>query len=229
MCFSATASFSAGVLLSGLGAASLQKAKAPREYPFAAVPLLFGIQQITEGFLWLSMTHPDYAGLQADTTWLFLLFAQPLWPLWAPWSMWLLEKDEKRKRWLTVFLGAGILLSVYFLYCMFTFDLTAAVLENHIRYYLYFPETLEWITGPLYLLTTLVPLFISSVPKMKIYALINLVSFAISLFFFFEYLLSVWCFFAACLSIAVLVIMTNMERDRADKIKLQAEVEGRLA
>ena len=73
MCFSATASFSAGAVLTGLGAVSLSKASSPREYPFASIPLLFGIQQITEGFVWLSMTHPDYAFLQEGSMWFFLL------------------------------------------------------------------------------------------------------------------------------------------------------------
>ena len=81
MCFSATASFSAGAVLTGLGAISLHKASTPKEYPFASIPLLFGIQQIAEGFVWLSMTHPDYAPLREGSMWFFLLFAQPLWPI----------------------------------------------------------------------------------------------------------------------------------------------------
>lgn len=214
MCFSATVSFGAGTVLTALGTISLSKARVPQEYPFAAIPLLFGIQQITEGFLWLAMIKPEYSYLQTDTTWLFLLFAQPIWPLWMPWSMWLLEQDPGRKRWLGRILGAGLVLAIYLLACLFIFDTTAAVMEHHIRYYLYFPKALMWITFPLYLLTTLTPTFVSSVEKMRLFAVFNLISFVLSGLFYREYLVSVWCFFAAVLSVIVVIIMSHRAKSR---------------
>ena len=51
MCFSATASFSAGAFLLGLGTLTLKSARRPRELPFAAIPLLFAIQQLSEGVI----------------------------------------------------------------------------------------------------------------------------------------------------------------------------------
>ena len=57
MCFSATASLTAGGLLSLTGIATLKKAKDNKRNAFAAIPLIFGIQQITEGILWLSLEN----------------------------------------------------------------------------------------------------------------------------------------------------------------------------
>ena len=51
MCFSATASFSVGALLIGIGALTLKTAKHRREWPLAAIPLLFAIQQLSEGVI----------------------------------------------------------------------------------------------------------------------------------------------------------------------------------
>jgi hypothetical protein len=51
MCFSATASFVAGSALSAVGAVTITKAKRKAEIPFATIPLLFGIQQLTEGLI----------------------------------------------------------------------------------------------------------------------------------------------------------------------------------
>jgi len=45
MCFSATASFVAGTSLSAI------------ELPFAMIPLLFGIQQLVEGIIWLTFRY----------------------------------------------------------------------------------------------------------------------------------------------------------------------------
>ena len=49
MCFSATASFSAGTILLGLGTLTLKSARRPRELGFAAIPLLFAVQQLSCG------------------------------------------------------------------------------------------------------------------------------------------------------------------------------------
>lgn len=54
MCFSAAASFIAGVSLTTIGVVTLKKARNRAEIPFASIPLLFGIQQLIEGTLWLA-------------------------------------------------------------------------------------------------------------------------------------------------------------------------------
>src|SRR5665647_3820666 len=74
MCFSATASFIAGVSLSVLGAATVKMAKRKAEIPFAMIPLLFGAQQIVEGMLWLSFRF-DAPLLNVSMTYLFTLFS----------------------------------------------------------------------------------------------------------------------------------------------------------
>lgn len=60
MCFSATASFSAGALLLGIGALTLKSALATRQrraLPFAAIPTLFAMQQLIEGVIWLTFAQ----------------------------------------------------------------------------------------------------------------------------------------------------------------------------
>ena len=54
MCFSATASFVAGSTLAAIGATTIRMTSRRAEIPFAMIPLLFGVQQLTEGMIWLS-------------------------------------------------------------------------------------------------------------------------------------------------------------------------------
>ena len=61
MCFSASASFIAAAALATTGVATLRMASRPSELPFAAVPLLFGIQQFIEGLTWLVTFLAAYA------------------------------------------------------------------------------------------------------------------------------------------------------------------------
>ena len=51
MCFSAPASFTAAAVLLGLGTVTMRRARSRRELPYAAIPLLFGVQQLLEGML----------------------------------------------------------------------------------------------------------------------------------------------------------------------------------
>ena len=52
MCFSANASFGAGVFLTSIGVIATKNISNKKQILFASIPILFGIQQITEGFLW---------------------------------------------------------------------------------------------------------------------------------------------------------------------------------
>ena len=80
MCFSASASFGAAIVLSAISVSTIKKTQQPSQLYFAIIPLIFCLQQISEGFLWLSLTNPSYASLQQPMTYIFLFFAQILWP-----------------------------------------------------------------------------------------------------------------------------------------------------
>jgi hypothetical protein len=84
MCFSASASFGAGVVLSAIGVVSIKKNQHKSQFLFASIPLLFAVQQFAEGILWLVLPNPEYASMQKHTTYVFLFFAQFFWPLWVP-------------------------------------------------------------------------------------------------------------------------------------------------
>ena len=79
MCFSATASFSAGTVLLGLGTLALKSADRPRELMFAAIPLLFAIQQLTEGVIWLTFRY-DAPQINRVMTQVYAFFSHVLWP-----------------------------------------------------------------------------------------------------------------------------------------------------
>src|SRR5471030_2723711 len=81
MCFSATASLTAGTALSAIGVASLRLVKTKSERPFALIPLLFGIQQLSEGVIWLTFGHGAPA-LRPAMTYLYSFFSHVLWPIY---------------------------------------------------------------------------------------------------------------------------------------------------
>lgn len=207
MCFSASASFGAGVVLSIVGVASIKKAKSSSQLSFASIPVLFAVQQITEGFLWLSLTNPEYASLQKITTYIFLFFAQVVWPVWVPFSILILEPKGKRELLLKILTGIGGLVSVYLAYCLWSFPVEASILGYHIFYDQDYPAAIALYCGLLYIIATIVPPFLSRIRFMWLLGTAILISYAITTIFYTNYIVSVWCFFASVISIAVYVIL----------------------
>ena len=97
MCFSASASFGVGVVLSVIGVASIRKVESKAHIYFASIPIIFAIQQFSEAFLWLSLADPVDASLKTSTTYIFLFFAQVLWPIWVPFSVLKMEPDVRKR------------------------------------------------------------------------------------------------------------------------------------
>ena len=111
MCFTATASFSAGTVLVGLGILTLKAARFKSELPFAAIPLLFAIQQFSEGLLWLTFLHSAPL-LNVVMTYVYSFFSHVLWPIFLPLSVLLIEPPGRRHLVLTVFLAIGAVLGL---------------------------------------------------------------------------------------------------------------------
>ncbi len=212
MCFSANASFGAGIVLSVIGVASLKKVQVPSQFFFASIPLIFSIQQITEGFLWLALENPLYASLQGVTTYNFLFFAQIIWPVWVPFAVFKLERNERRKRLHGIFVGIGALVSLYLAYCLLTYPVQSKVIGHHISYQQDYPTIFRHLGGVLYVVATIVPPFLSSTRRMWILGAAILISYIITTIFYVDYIVSVWCFFASLISISVLIIMGQIKK-----------------
>ena len=211
MCFSASASFGAGIVLSVIGVATLKKVQQPSQIPFAALPLIFAIQQFSEGILWLALPNPAYLILQQVIAYIFLFFAQIVWPVWVPIAILLLEKKEKRRKTQKIVAGIGMLLSCYLAYCLISYHVEAKIIGYHIFYEQDYPTLNQTYGLAFYIIATIVPAFISHIKRMWMLGVTILISYIISDIFYEQYIVSVWCFFASIISISVYAIMTEIE------------------
>jgi len=199
MCFSATASFIAGVSLSTLGVATLKKAQRKAEIPFAMIPLLFGVQQVIEGMLWLSFRF-DAPMLNVTMTYAFTLFSHVLWPIFVPFSIGLVETVAWRKRVISVFQFIGIAVGLYLLYWIVRFPVTSKVDENMVYVS---PHFYQVPVMALYLAATCVGPFFSSHKLIKVFGALALLLAMVAYWFYTVAFFSVWCFFAAILSAVI--------------------------
>ena len=199
MCFSATASFVAGVSLSVLGVATLKKAERKAEIPFAMIPFLFGVQQIIEGMLWLSFRF-DAALLNTIMTYAFTLFSHVLWPMFVPFSIGLVETVTWRKKVILAFQFIGIVAGLYLLYLIARFPVTSEI-DKHIVYVS--PHFYEVPVMALYLAATCVGAFFSSHKIINLFGVLALLLFMVAYWVHATAFFSIWCFFAAILSVVI--------------------------
>jgi hypothetical protein len=206
MCFSATASFSAGTLLLATGTVTLRLARTRRELPFAAIPLLFAIQQLAEGVLWISFGW-NTPGLTAAVTQVYSFFSHVLWPVYVPLAAWLIEPPGRRRRLLRGLSIVGMLVGMFLLLGMFAFPITAAPVGGHIEYAS--PHFFAAIVMLLYLGSTTLSLLLTSHRMVRLFGGAALLAWILSYLFYARWFISVWCFFAALLSVIVCVHVAN--------------------
>ena len=203
MCFSASASFTAAAVIGGIGYATLKSNTKPNQKVFASIPILFAFQQLCEGFIWLSYSQTDFLYLRAPFTFLFLVFAWAVWPIMLPWSMLRMEINpiKKQMQWYMLLIGGFVGLSA--LYNISYRQPVAYISNFHIDYEMLTSSHQPFLSDLhsfMYVISTLLPLFLASYKRVRVFAYINLVAFALAFFFFEKALPSTWCFFAALLS-----------------------------
>ena len=200
MCFSATASFTAGAALLGIGALTLKRTSRGAEIPYASIPLLFGLQQLVEGGLWL--TFLDQAPhLNSILTHIYALFSHVLWPVFVPIAVLLLESVPWRRKLLKALVVGGAISGMYLLYFWALDPTTSRVVGQHIVY-----DSPHFYIKPilvLYVLGTCVSSLLSSHTAVRWFGAVSLASYAVAAAFYSIWFISVWCFFAAVMSATV--------------------------
>jgi hypothetical protein len=161
-----------------------------------SIPLLFGIQQLIEGMLWLSFRF-EIPLLNVTMTYLFVLFSHVLWPIFVPYSVWLIETVEWRKKVIRIFQLIGSAVGLYLLYYIIMFPITSEIKVNVLYV---FPDFHKPPVLLLYIFATCVSGFFSSHRMIQVFGVLALLLFMLSYWFYMVAFFSVWCFFSALLS-----------------------------
>ena len=207
MCFSAEVSFGASAVLVAAGSLTMYENKRPDHRMFALIPVLFGIQQFFEGWVWVSLQTGGYENIGLISKYGFLVFAQLVWPVWIPLSAYYPERNSKRKKMIVFSLALGIFLALLLGYRMIEYDVTASIQDKHIFYQIGHFKSTNWWSGIFYLLPALFPFIFSSDKRINILGYLMLLMFAVSKVFYLRYMISTWCFFAAVLSAYIFFIV----------------------
>jgi hypothetical protein len=209
MCFSASASFIASGILVTFGIYTLMNNPRTRYFPLACIPLLFAIQQATEGVVWLTLPYNHHPLIAQLAIYAFLICALIVWPLWIPLSVYYGETVKKYKKILLLPITAGLIVALYFTYHLFFIGVYTHISCSHISYILNAP--FYYLLAFLYLGATVIPWFLSRIPASCIFGILLAASYCFTYLFYTQAFVSVWCFFSALLSICLAWILTRSQ------------------
>jgi len=222
MCFSAEASFIGGSVLTTIGILAIRKNREPSQRLFATMPLVFGLQQLAEGFVWIALESGQQHPLLKTSTIAFLIAALLIWPTFVPLSVRLMETDRRRRPILNGLTALGGLTSLAYLSGLLRYEVIAQISNLHINYGVDAPQSYLRIAYLAYLAATLLPFLFTTKRRVWLLGAVVTVSYIIAAYFYTEQLLSVWCFFAAVTSCVVWWIVGEQPVKTSETISANA-------
>jgi len=210
MCFSPEADFIVGAVVASVGVETLRRVRARRELLVGVLPLLFGLHQLVEGFVWLGLRGQVSAGLGDAAKETYIVYAHAILPAIVPLGFMLLERDTRRWRWMVPLVCLGVVLGVYLLWQVTAYPVGAHQEARCVDYTTHTPNDI--VIGVLYVLATCGPALISSRAYLRWFGLLSLVGVIVTALVRVDELTSLWCLYVAAVSI---LILEHFRRQRA--------------
>src|SRR5882757_2800778 len=108
MCFSPEADLVVGGMVVAIGVDALRHVREPKQILVASLPLLFGLHQVDEAFVWLGLQGHISESIERVGVWIYLLFALAALPALVPVAVFAVERSPVRRRLIGTFAALGI-------------------------------------------------------------------------------------------------------------------------
>jgi hypothetical protein len=211
MCFSAEADFASGAVISALGIATLTQVDKPKHLVLGAIPLALGLHQIAEGFVWLGLQDKGSEASTGFAVHLYVAFAWIVLPTLIPLAVLLVEPNERRRRIMAGFAWLGAVVSVYMLWAVVHDDITAHITHDTIQYG--GAGDYAVLATVLYVVATCSTPLVSSFRNIRWFGAGNLVAVAVIAELQQDGLTSVWCLWAAIVSVLICLQFAAWRRE----------------
>lgn len=221
MCFSPEADLVTGVAVAVIGTDAMRHVARPRELLFAAVPLILGVHQLDEVFVWWGLQGHVSASWNGATLDIYLVIAFLL-PAVIPLAILGIEPAGPRRRLMTIFAVVGSCVSAILLGYVVRGPNSAEIIGHHISYGANLGGAAVVLTV-VYVMTTCGSLLAAGDRRLMLYGAGNLIVVANLAWLTVSGLTSLWCAWAAVTSVAVAAYLRRMravERiDRAPAVR----------
>lgn len=212
MCFSPEVDLIGGAAIAAIGIDTLRHVDHKSERPLAALPVVFGLHQVVEAFVWWGVDGSISSRWGDMATWVYLAIAFGLLPWFVPLAIRRLEPDSRKRNYVLVLVAAGLAVSIW---------LMIPVINGPIEvvdggYYLAYSVSLTYggIVTAIYVATTCGSLLLSSDRYLVRYGMANLAAVAALSVLMVSGVISLWCVWAAVTSIAIAVHLRRTDQHR---------------
>jgi hypothetical protein len=160
------------------------------------------LHQIDEAFVWWGLQGHVSHTAERIGVWVYLLFALAALPALVPVAVYAIERSPGRKRVVAAFAALGIAVGVSLAAALFRSTLGAAIEGRHIAYNVSALSEGGRLTG-LYVLAACGALVVCSYRDIALLGLLNFVAVPILMWMTVSGFISLWCFWAAVVSVVI--------------------------
>ncbi|NYG60773.1 hypothetical protein BJ980_003696 [Nocardioides daedukensis] len=200
MCFSPEMDAAAGLVVTGIGIDCLRHVTSRNQLALASLPLVFGVHQLIETFVWLELQGRASQCTGDVATYAYLAIAAVLVPVLVPFAF--LRIGVGRSRWLDRgFVAAGVIAAVLLAELMAEDTPDRRIDGHQITYFAgqYIPDYVL----PIYAFACLGPALLARSRPLQLFGVLNLVVVAVLAALNQGGVVSLWCLWAACTSILI--------------------------
>lgn len=217
MCFSATADFVAAGGIGAVAVATATQVRTVRDVPFAALPGLFALHQLAEGFVWLSLDGRVGAGVGDVAAFLYVLYAFGILPVLVPAALLLIEPPGRRRRHMVPFVVIGAITSVYLFWASVANPVDYEQVHHSIAYHAHAP--LLGVAAVGYVLATVGAAVLAGYRSIVVFGVANGIGIVVTLIVLAAAFASLWCLWAALTSVLVLVFFVRRNRAEGSRVR----------
>ncbi|HEY5173707.1 MAG TPA: DUF6629 family protein [Acidimicrobiia bacterium] len=202
MCFSPDADAVVGGIVVVIGADALRHVREPKQILLGSLPLLFGLHQLDEAFVWLGLQGRVSESLERIGVWVYILFALAALPALVPLAVLAVERSRARRRLISVLAVLGIAVGVSLAVALFRGSVNAAIDGRHIAYNVSALSQGRDLTA-LYVVAACGALIACSHRDLAVLGVMNLIAVPVLMWMTVSGFISLWCFWAAIVSVAI--------------------------
>jgi len=211
MCFSPEGDLVGGVVVAAIGVDACMHLRGRKEYLFVAgLPLLLGLHQIDEAFVWWSLQGHFSPEVGLVAMWAYLLFAFVVLPPLVPLLVLSIEPTRALRRRIVPFVALGVCVAAILLVTMLRTHPSASLGAYHLAYSIGLDHGIIVIGA--YIIATCGSMLASKINHVVWFGVANLIAVAVLARLSADGFASLWCFYAALASGAIALYLRLSER-----------------
>ncbi len=217
MCFAPGADAVVGGIVVVIGADALRHVREPKQVLLASLPVLFGLHQLDEAFVWWGLQGRVAGSIERLSIWAYLLFALAALPALVPLAVFAVERSPLRRRIIAVLAALGIGVGAALAVSLFQGSVNAAIDGHHIAYDVSALNQGRELTA-LYVVAACGALIACSYRDLAALGVLNLVAVPVLMWMTVSGFVSLWCFWAAMVSVVIAFHVRRSARRREPRV-----------